>query len=191
MSILEISKTLMYEFHYNVIKNRYSSNAKLLFTDTDSLCYEIKTEDVYKDMMQDKGLYDFSDYSKDHPLYDTVNKKVIGKMKDEASGKLITEFVGLRSKMYCIKVDEEDKKRAKGIKRKVVEKTLTIDDYRDALLNQNNIYRTMNIIRSVNHNIFSQEINKLALSSYDDKRYVLDDKINTLAYGHYLTTKIF
>ena len=189
MSILEISKTLMYDFHYNTIKKRYNENSKLLFTDTDSLCYEIKTEDVYKDMMHDKDLYDFSDYTTDHPLFDTTNKKVIGKMKDEAGGKIITEFVGLRSKMYCITIDEEDKKRAKGIKKNVVEKTLTIEDYRDALLKKNNVYRTMNIIRSINHDIFSQEINKLALSSYDDKRYVLNDKINTLAYGHYSILK--
>ena len=92
--ILDLSKTLMYEFHYNHIKAKYDNNAKLLFTDTDSLCYEIKTDNIY--------LFGTSDYPPSHPLNSTTNKKVLGKMKDETAGIPIQEFVGLRSKMYSL-----------------------------------------------------------------------------------------
>ena len=99
MCILDMSKLHMYDFHYNTIKKQYKDRATLLFTDTDSLTYEIKTDDIYDDMSRQKHLYDFSDYPMNHPLYDTTIKKVIGKFKDESSSKIITEFVGLRAKM--------------------------------------------------------------------------------------------
>ena len=100
MCILDISKTLMYDFHYNYIKNKYGSKAKLLFTDTDSLCYEIQTEDCYRDFWIEKDRFDNSDYPIESPFHDKTNKKVIGKFNDEAaSSSIITEFVGLRSKM--------------------------------------------------------------------------------------------
>ena len=100
MCILDLSKTLMYDFHYNYIKKEYGSRAKLLFTDTDSLTYEIETEDVYKDLWKRKELFDNSDYPKGSPYKFQENKKVIGKFKDESCSKIISEFVGLRSKMY-------------------------------------------------------------------------------------------
>ena len=104
----------MYEFHYKHIKKNF--DAKLLFTDTDSLVYEIKTEDVYEDFYQDKNLFDFSDYPLDSKFFDPVNKKVIGKMKDEFKGKIISEFIGLKSKMYSlISVDDEEVTKAKGV----------------------------------------------------------------------------
>ena len=84
MCILDLSKTLMYDFHYNYIKQKYDSKAKLLFTDTDSLTFEIQTEDVYKDFWRDKERFDNSDYNKESPFCNTANKKVIGKFKDEA-----------------------------------------------------------------------------------------------------------
>ena len=90
----------MYDFHYNYIKNKYVDKARLLFTDTDSLTYEIEADDVYQDFWKDKHLFDNSDYPKDSPFFDNTNKKVIGKFKDEAAGLSIVEFVGLRSKMY-------------------------------------------------------------------------------------------
>ncbi|KAK3742158.1 hypothetical protein QZH41_020479, partial [Actinostola sp. cb2023] len=115
--ILDISKILMYDFHYNVIKQKYGNNATLLFTDTDSLCYNIKTEDIYEDMYEDLDLYDTSEYPRDHVLHSTVNKKVLGKMKDETHGLPIEEFVGLRPKMYSLLYHEEgrevEKKTAK------------------------------------------------------------------------------
>ena len=100
MCILDLSKTLMYDFHYNYIKDKYADKAKLLFTDTDSLTYEIESKDVYKDFWNDKDKFDNSDYSESSPYFDKTNKKVIGKFKDEAAGVPICEFVGLRSKMY-------------------------------------------------------------------------------------------
>ena len=98
MCILDLSKTLMYDFHYNYIKQKYNK-AKLLFTDTDSLCYEIETTDVYKDFCNDKDKFDNSDYPEDSPYFNKANKKVIGKFKDKTSGMPITEFIGLRSKL--------------------------------------------------------------------------------------------
>ena len=125
MCILDLSKTLMYDFHYNYIKQKYDSKAKLLFTDTDSLTFEIQTEDVYKDFWRDKERFDNSDYNKESPFYNTANKKVIGKFKDEACGTTIIEFVGLRSKMYSyIKDDGKIGKTAKGIKMAVIKKDI-------------------------------------------------------------------
>ena len=116
--ILELSKSLMYEFHYKYIKNKF--DAKLLFTDTDSLVYEIKTEDVYEDFYLGKELFDLSDYSLHSKFFDPVNKKVIGKMKDEFKGKIISEFAGLNSKMYSlINVDNEEVTRPKGVSKKL------------------------------------------------------------------------
>ena len=100
MCILDLSKTLMYDFHYNYIKKKYNDRAKLLFTDTDSLTYEIETVDAYEDFWTDKDMFDNSDYPKNSPYYCNTNKKIIGKFKDEACGIPITEFVGLKSKMY-------------------------------------------------------------------------------------------
>ena len=123
LSILDLSKVLMYQFHYEHMKPKYGYNAKLLFTDTDSLCYEIKTDDIYQDMLQDINLFDTSEYGQSHPLYNLANKKVLGKMKDETHGIPIQEFVGLRPKMYSILYTENDKlvekKTAKGIKKSV------------------------------------------------------------------------
>ena len=98
----------MYEFHYKYIKSKF--DAKLLFTDTDSLVHQIKTEDVY----EDKNLFDFIDYPLDSNFFDPVNKKVIGKMKDEFKGKIINGFIGLKSKMYSsISADDEEVTKAK------------------------------------------------------------------------------
>ena len=128
MCILDSSKTLMYDFHYNFIKNKYGNKAKLLFTDTDSLMYEIETEDFYKDISNDvKNRFDTSDYSPNHPsgIPTGCNKKVLGMFKDETAGKIIEEFVGLRAKLYSYKMFEgEESKKCKGIKKSVVKKSI-------------------------------------------------------------------
>ena len=117
MCILDLSKTLIYDFHYNYIHNR----ARLLFTDTESLTYEIEAEDVYKDFWNDKDMLDNSDYLESSPYYCNVNKKIIGKFKDEACGIPITEFIGLKSKMYSyVKDNEKSGRTAKGIKKNVI-----------------------------------------------------------------------
>ena len=91
----------MYDFHYNFIKNNF--DAELLFTDTDSLTYEIKSENVSEEFFNQKDLFDFSNYSKDSKLFDQTNRKVIGKMKDQSDGIVVTEFVGIKSKIYSLK----------------------------------------------------------------------------------------
>ena len=117
-SILELSKSLMYEFHYKYIKNKF--DAKLLLTDTDSLLYEIKPTDVYEDFYLDKDLFDLSDYPLHSNVFDPVNKKVIGKMKDEFKGKIIGEFVGLKSEMFSLfSVDDKEVTKAKGVNQKI------------------------------------------------------------------------
>ena len=121
MCILVISKVLMYEFHYDYIKNKYGNNSRLLFTDTDSLMYEIKTEDVYEDFSNDKEMFDFSNYSTKSKYYDNSNKLWVGKMKDETAGVAIEAFVGLRPKMYSYSVDDNSEhKKTKGVNKKVV-----------------------------------------------------------------------
>ena len=184
-AILDLSKTLMYDFHYNYIKDKYGKKAELLFTDTDSLMYQIKTKDFYKDICYDiKNKFDTSDYPTDHSsgILTGVNKKVIGMFKDEASGKQITHFVGLRPKLYSYKLeDEKELKKCKGIKKNVVKKSIIFDDYVRCLFSGEKEMRTMKIIRSEKHDIYSKEVNKVALSNRDDKRKVLNDQIHTLA----------
>src|SRR5688572_4538852 len=186
-TILDLSKTLMYDHHYNYIKQKYGDRAKLLFTDTDSLAYEIKTEDFYVDIAPDfRSRFDTSDYPKDHPsgIEHGVNKKVIGMFKDEAAGKQIEEFVGLRSKLYSYKMSGVDYKKCKGVKKNVVKKSITHEDYRNCLFTKRDQSRRMNVIRSHLHEIYTEEINKIALSADDDKRLIQLDGISTLAYGH-------
>ncbi len=192
MSILDLSKTLMYKFHYNHIKPKWGNDVELLFTDTDSLCYEIQTDDVYKDISKDADeWYDTSNYDKNHPsgLYSSKNKIVIGFMKDECGGNDITEFVGLRPKSYAYEtVSGEVEKKCKGVKKYVIKNQITIEDYKECLFSKTPQLRTMNTIRSRQHNVGSERINKTALSAYDDKRIILEDGIHTLAIGHRATS---
>ena len=186
MCILDLSKTLMYDFHYNYIKQKYGSKAKLLFTDTDSLTYEIEARDVYSDFWNDKDKFDNSDYPESSPYFDKTNKKVIGKFKDEAAGIPITEFVGLRSKMYSyVKDNQTGGKTAKGIKRNIIRKDITHENYKQTLLENKQMCHTMKTIRSQNHELKSYEINKVSLSCFDDKRYIHDNGVTSHAYGHY------
>ena len=97
----------MYDFHYNYIKQKYGNKAKLLFTDTHSLTYEVEAEDVYEDFWNDEDKFEFSDYNENSQLYDKTNKKVIGKFKDEACCIPIKEIIGLRSKMYSYVKDND------------------------------------------------------------------------------------
>ena len=179
MCILDLSKTLMYDFHYNYIKEKYG-------TDTDSLTYEIEADDVYKDFWNDKNKFDNSDYPESSPYFDKTNKKVIGKFKDEASGIPITEFVGLRSKMYSyIEDNHKCVKTGKGIKKNIIKNEINHEDYKNVLLENKQIQHTMKTIRSSKHQLGSYEINKVSLSCFDDKRYISNDGINSFSYGHY------
>ena len=188
MSILDISKTLIYSFHYKYMIPKFKENQQLLFTDTDSLCYEIKNVDFYEEIKPDiNSKFDTSDYPKNNKFgFPQVNKKVLGLMKDEFAGKIALEFVGLRSKMYCLLLDNDVEsciKKAKGVKKNVIKKEIKIQDYRNALKNIN-CNKKMNLIRSYKHNVYCETLNKLALSGQDDKR-IIDNGINTYAYGYY------
>ena len=188
MCILDLSKTLMYDFHYNYIKQKYGDKAKLLFTDTDSLTYEIQTDDVYADFWSDKDKFDNSDYDKESPFYNTANKKVIGKFKDEACGIPIIEFVGLRSKMYSyVKANKKGGQTAKGVKKNVIKKDIKHEDYKNVLFNNKQIHHKMKTIRSEKHQLESLELNKISLSCFDDKRFIHQNGITSYAYGYYKT----
>ena len=168
----------MYDFHYNFTKKNF--DAELLFTDTDSLTYEIKSKDVYEEFYKWKDLFDFRNYSKGSKFFDETNKKVIGKMKDEFGGVVIIEFVGLRSKMYSIKkIDGKEHNTAKG-----VNIAIEFDNFKDVLLNKKIIRHKMKRIQSKKHKFGTYEIDKISLSCFDNKRYVLDDGIYTLSYVH-------
>ena len=185
-AILDLSKLLMFDFHYNFIKKKYTyKRAKLLFTDTDSLMYQINTDDFYDDIRNDiREKFDTSDYPQDHKsgILTGENKKVIGMFKDEVGGKQITKFVGLRPKLYSFKVeDSSTTRKCKGIKKNVVKKGIDFEDYVRCLFSGEKQMRKMNIIKSENHEIYSKEVNKLALSGDDDKRILRKDKVNTWA----------
>ena len=107
MSVLELSKSHMYDFYYNHLEPKYGSNCQLHYTDMDSLLLNIKAKDVYKDMRENLDYYDTSDFPKGHPLHSQRNNKVLGKMKDECAGALISEAVCLRSKMYSILLEND------------------------------------------------------------------------------------
>ena len=184
MCILDLSKHLMYDFYYNEMKKQYGDNMCLLYTDTDSLLMQIQTNDVYKDISQHISLYDTSNYSEDHYLYSTTNKKTIGKMKDECAGKPIVEYVGLRPKMYSILTSDKNIQKAKGIKKYVIKKQINHENYKEALFDQKTFRHGMNLLRSENHQIFGLHQNKISLSPLDTKRWIMDNGIDTLAYGH-------
>ena len=176
-AILDLSKIIMYEFHYDYMIPKYGNRIKLCYMDTDSYVYDIKTEDFYKDIAEDvETRFDTSAYSNNRPLPIGKNKKVIGLMKDELGDEIMKEFISLRPKMYSYKVGKSEPKKCKGIKKCVVKKTITFDDYKRCLFEGRDIYKSQLLLRSDKHEIKTLEVNKLALSSQDDKR-ILKEKI--------------
>ena len=166
----------MYDFHYNFIKKDF--DAELLFTDTDILTYEIKSVDVYEEFFKLKHLFDVSNYSKDSKFFDKANKKVIGKIKDESEGKIIGEFAKL--KVYSTKnIDGKESNMAKG-----VNIAPEFNEFKDTLFNKKIIRHKMRRIQGKKHKMGTYEINKISLSVFDDKRFVLNNGIHTLAYFH-------
>ena len=154
-TILDLSKIVMYEFHYDYMTPKYEDNLKLCYMDTNSFVYHIKTEDFYADIADDVGeRFDTSGYDKEdaRPLPIGKNKKVIGLMKDELGGKIMTEFVALRSKLYSHRnIDDKKAKKCKGMKKCVVKKTLAFDDYVNCLFSGTNAYRSQSMFRSRKH----------------------------------------
>lgn len=185
--ILELSKWLMYDFYYNM-KDRYGSDMKLLFTDTDSLMLVLPKQKFEKDLHEDKELYDkfdFSNYPKDHILYSDKNKKVVGKMKSETANIEILEFCGLKAKTYSF-ITEENKEhtRCKGINKRIKDKELHHQDYKNVLFDEIALFTNIHSIRSHRHELTTNKQNKLALTPYDDKFYICDNGIDTLPYGY-------
>ena len=199
-AILDISKTHMFDFHYNFIKDKYGDKAELLFTDSDSLVYLIQTNAVYKDIKKDiEKNFDTSNFHENHPsgIKAGINEKEIGIFKFEIGGNQIIIFIGLRPKLYAFKVEkkyeekdgkikeidlkEEIKCKAKGVKKSVIKKSLSLEDYKKCLFSEEKQMRQMNIFRTKNHDVYSTTVNKVALSSNDDKRQIFKNKINTLA----------
>ena len=186
LSILEISKLLMYEFWYDYMKPKYGDNIKLCYMDTDSFIMNIKTEDFYKDIANDvEKRFDTSNYEVNRPLPTGKNKKVIGLMKDELGGRVIMEFVTLRPKTYSyLKDDFKKDKKAKGTKKCIIKRMIKFNDYKNCLLKDEVILKSQQRFKSKEHAVYTENINKIALSNNDDKRIVSSDKITSYQYGY-------
>ena len=190
-SVLEYSKLIMYRFHYDYFLAKYGAQrAHLCFTDTDSLLYHVETDNIYADMYTDRVRFDFSDYARTSPYFEESNRKVIGKMKDEMNGKPIIEFVGLRAKMYSLLVLEPvsqtviEKHRAKGIQR-AASAELRHAQYLAQLNIPSTHITTNRRIGAEAHQLYTLEMRKRGLCSFDDKRFLLADGIHSLSYGHH------
>lgn len=165
--------------------------SKLCFTDTDSFLYFIETSKFYEQLAALKKYFDFSNYPNDHPLYSKEGKAQVGLFKDETGGIPITEFIGLRSKVYSlVTVDGCQKNAAAGVKKCVAKKMLNHELYRKVLLGEHDEEDFMvhqKSFRSYNHTIYTIDTFKIGLSRYDDKRFILKDGITTLPHGHFKT----
>ena len=187
--IIDLSKIVMYEFHYEYMVPKYGlDKLKLCYMDTDSLVYDIKTEDFYEDIANEvEARFDTSGCSKtDFRLLPIgLNKKVIRLMKDELGGKIMTEFVALRPKLYSYReLDGSEDKKCNGIKKCVVKKTLTFEDYKTCLFSDSTEYRSQLMFRSAKHEVHTIEVNKVALNQDDDKRISKKEGISAFARGH-------
>ena len=164
----------MYDFHYNYIKPKYSEST-LLFTDTDSLTYQIQTDNVYEDF------YAINVYSISLGMSKKVHSMMI---KDELNGEIIEELVGLRAKMYSLKTKKKEMKKAKGVKKKVVKKEISHQDFVDCLFDEGKFMHTMQTKQSFKHQLYTIKQNKVFLSPYDDRRYLMNNGVSSLPYGH-------
>ena len=189
-AILDLSKIVMHEFHYDYMKHKYAEDKlTLCYMDTNLLIYDIETDDFYKDIADDtEDRFDTSGYNNNRPLPVEKNKKIIGLMKDELGGSIMKEFVTLIPKMYADKVGSSESKKCKGIKTCVVKKTISFEDYKTCLFSGEASYGSQLMFRSSKHEVRTLEVNKLALSRDDDKRITVDG-IASLARVHYTTRK--
>ena len=159
-------------------------NVTMAYTDTDSFVLEITTNDLEEELAKPemRQHFDLSNYPKDHPLCSTNNKKVPGKFKDELAGDVMSEFIALRAKCYAYStIQNEYANKAKGIATSV-SKTIQMDAYRRTLESQKKLTVTINSIVKKDHELHTVQMQKVALSAFDDKRYVHDDGITTRAY---------
>ena len=168
------------------MKPKYGNNVKLCYMDTDSFIMNIKTNDFDENIANDvENRFDTSNYEVNRPLPMGKNKKVIGLMKDELGGKIITEFVTLRPKTYLFLTDDDkEDKKAKGTKKCIIKKMIKFNDYKKCLLNDEVIFKTQQRFISKKHDVYTENINKIALNHNDDKRIVSSDKITSYPYGY-------
>ena len=182
-AILDISKTLMYDFWYDYIKPKYQEKARLCYTDTDNFIINIRTGDFYDNIAQDINKWsDTSNYDENdkRPLLIGINKKVIGKFKDELGGKIVIGFCALRAKTYTFLLDDDtEKKKAKGTKKCTIKREIMFEHNKDCLLNDKTIIKSQLRFKSDHHDVYTEEVNKIALSSHDDKRIPTFDKVTT------------
>jgi len=193
-TILDESKRLMLNFHYDYVCQRYGINANLLATDTDSLIYQIFTDNVYEDCLRNVNIFDMSNYDTTNPFFShynsNANKLVVGKMKDELANHIVTHFVIAKPKMYAIRYIDPLKqctkviKKAKGVQKSCVSKKIKFDDYVNAISENMQMSTIGKSIRSINHQIYTLNAKKKAINGFDIKRFILDDGVRTLAYGH-------
>lgn len=186
MCILDISKVCLYEFHYDFMKKTMGNNAKLLYTDTDSLIYEISNINIYDIIKNNVQRFDTSDYGENNQFgIPLANKKKLGLMKDENNGKIVTEFVGLRAKMYSYKIQNtnHEVKKAKGVTSSALTK-LSFADYYNCLFNKQIFRGEQNLIRSRKHDIYSLQQKKVFLCPHDDKRSLNYMSTDTLPWGY-------
>ncbi|KAJ8915561.1 hypothetical protein NQ315_012445 [Exocentrus adspersus] len=180
-----ISKTFLYEFHYDYILPKFQDKAKLLYTDTDSLIYQLNVPDIYEHINEDSHRFDTSDYEPNNPYgIEQKNKKVPGLMKDENNGQIMLEFVGLRAKMYAYKVhNDKIVKRSKGSTLASV-KNISFDDYKRTLFDHEIIYKPQHLITSKKHCVFTIRQNKMILNPFDDKRVLNSKSTDTKPWGY-------
>ena len=161
----------MYEFHYDYMLPKYGEKLDLCYMDRDSLIYNIEMKDFYKNVADDvRNRFDTSGYLSNRPLPIGLNENLIGLMKDELGGEIMEEFITLRPKMYS----ERESKKWKGIKKCVVRKTITFEDYKICLFSGESSYKSQLMFRSSKHRIQTLEVNKIALNKDDDKRITID-----------------
>ena len=168
------------------MKPKYGNNVKLCYMDTDSFIMNIKTKDFYKDIANDvEKIIDTSNYEVNRPLSIGKNKKVIGLMKDKLGGKIITEFVTLRPKTYSYLIDDcKEDKKVKGTKKCVIKRMIKFNDYKNCLLKDEAVLKLQRRFKSKGHDVYTENINKIALSNNDDKRIVSLDKMTSYPYGY-------
>ena len=181
LSILDISKILMYKFWYDYMKPKYGKDVKLCYMAADSFVMNIKTNYFYKDIANDvEKRFDTSNYEVNRPLPTGKNRKVTGLMKDELGGKIITEFVILRPKTYSYLTDDgKEDKKAKGTKKCIIKRMIKFNDYKNCLLKDEVILKSQQRFISKKHDVYTENINKIALSINEDKRIVSSDKITS------------
>ena len=186
LSILDISKILMSEFCYDYMKPKYGNDVKLCYMDTDSFIMNIKTEDFYKDIANDiEKRFDTSNYEVNRPLPAGKNKKVIGLMKDELEGKIITELFTLRPKTYSYLTDDgKEDKKAKETKKCIIKRMIKFNDYKNYLVKDEVILKSQQRFISKKHDVYTENIDKIALSNNDDKRIVSSNKITSYPCGY-------